>query len=132
MSPLEMRDLERPALDRASAWIRGRTAGLAKQGKRILAVIAYGPLVQRSSLDELDLIEIVDRLERATTEDITDALALDPHVFGRVGLVSISQADFENAIDLRTPLVLSVLQGFKVLVESKGLGLRRKLNQNAA
>ena len=132
MGHTEMRDLERLALDQVGQWISARRDDLARSGKRLLAVVAFGPVVQHTSMDELNLIEVVEPQEKATTQDITETLALDPRLFGRVGLVSISRADLEKAISARTPLALNLLLGFKVLVESKGLGLRRRLGQNAA
>ena len=69
---------------------------------------------------------MVEPLARATAQDITGVIGLDSRLFGRVGLISVSWKDLQEAVRHRTPPIVALLRGYKTLHDS-GLHLRRFL-----
>lgn len=122
MAYLTMKDIEDFALGEARRWIARRRRQLAHDGRILHAVVAFGPLVQHSSADELDLLEIVDELPQGPqSADITHEIKLDRRFLGRVALLSLTPEGFAEALKARAPLVLHVLEGFNVLLDEIGV-----------
>lgn len=115
MAYVRIPNLEQFALEEVQGWITRRAQQLQRANKQLQAVIAYGPMVQHRSLDDLVIMEIVTPQDRAQTSDITAQLGIDPQVLGRATLVSISWDDFREAVRAKVPAVVLLLQGYRVL-----------------
>jgi hypothetical protein len=117
-------DLEQLALDGVKEWLLKRIETLHAEGRQLHGLIAFGPLVQHASAEELDLLEVVDPLPQVTTRDITNEIPLDRRFFGRVALISISPADLDRALAATAPLLHQIFAGFKVPYDTAHLSRR--------
>ena len=124
MTLLTMENVERVALGAAKEWLLPRLKEHHRQGRTLHALLAFGPLVQHASAEELDLLEVVSPLAQATTADVTSEIKLDRRFLGRVTLVSMSPEGFNAAIQASAPLVIHVLGAFKALYDASGLERR--------
>ncbi len=112
----------RLALQQVERWLLKHKSELAAKGHPLVGLIAYGPLIEGTSLEELDLLEVVQGLQKATTVDITDSIDFDSRFLGRVRLVSISPDGLKRAIAERPLTLIQLLRGYRILEGSPALG----------
>lgn len=116
--------LEAAALAQVSRWLKDRRRHWQDKGKRLQAVIAFGPVVQHLSGEELDLLEIVAPFEGAVSEDVTDQVPTDETWFGRIHVTTMSAEQLDQALAAETPLTLELLQRFRPIEDRAGVAAR--------
>lgn len=109
--------LEAAALAQVTRWLKARRRHWQAAGKRLEAVIAFGPVVQHVSGEELDLLEVVTPLAEAVTEDVTEQVPTDEVWFGRIHVTTLSPELLDAALATGTPLTLELLQRFRPILD---------------
>lgn len=111
-------------MTQATRWSRDRCRHWQASGKKLHALIAFGPVIQHASGEELGILEIVTPLAEPVSEDVTEQVPTDRFWFGRIHVTTLSPELLDAALAAQTPLTLELLQRFRPILDKGGIGAR--------